>query len=118
MASRDEHVAGLRVVVARRRRDARYAHPGALPRKAVCHCSMSTREGTSTRTKRPRRNASDTAAIATSVLPEPVTASMIPRRPQRNHETSASSCHRYNLRSGELRLVTIVQCLAVQRGPA
>ena len=58
--------------------------------------------------------ASDAAAIATSVLPEPVTASMTPRRPQRSQETSASSCHRYSLRSGELRLVTIVQCLTVQ----
>ena len=58
---------------------------GSAARNAVCHCSMSTREGTSTRTKRPRRNASDAAAIATSVLPEPVTASMTPRRPQRSH---------------------------------
>ena len=57
---------------------------GSAARNAVCHCSISTRDGTSTSTKRPRRNASDAAAIATSVLPEPVTASMTPRRPQRN----------------------------------
>ncbi len=34
------------------------------------------------------------AAIATSVLPDPVTASITPRRPQRNQLMSASNCQR------------------------
>ncbi len=67
---------------------------GSAAASRPCHCSMSTRDGTTTSTNRPRRNASDAAAIATSVFPEPVTASITPRRPQRNQLTSASSCHR------------------------
>ncbi len=34
------------------------------------------------------------AAIATSVFPEPVTASTTPRRPQRSQLTNASNCQR------------------------
>ena len=84
VAGRDEHVTRRPGRPSRCRPTARSGRRGSRPRSRPCHCSMSTRDGTTTSTKRPRRSASDAAAIATSVLPEPVTASITPRRPQRS----------------------------------
>ena len=83
VARRDEHVARVRDVAPA---VAQPPDPGVGERRLSrpCHCSMSTRDGTTTSTNRPRRSASAAAAIATSVLPEPVTASTTPRRPQRS----------------------------------
>ena len=82
VARRDEHVARRRRRPSRCRPAARSGRRAAPFVSRPCHCSMSTRDGTTTSTNRPRRNASAAAAIATSVLPEPVTASTTPRRPQ------------------------------------
>ena len=93
VAGRDEHVARLRVVPAA---VAQAPDPGVRKRRRQPAVPLLHEHagGTTTSTNRPLRSASAAAAIATSVLPEPVTASTTPRRPQLSQLTSASSCQR------------------------